>query len=159
MCDTDDSRLQAGLRRVHGAKPYASHKELLDKEGELAAVVVATPTHLHRDVALDCLAAGKHVFCEAPLAHTVEDCTAIAKAARAQGKVFAAGFQVSAAPTVAEARRRDIETVSGADLIKLVRAAPCSALDIEVMHAQRVPMSRLRDTVGQMIGSQVAHKS
>lgn len=59
----------------------------------------------------------------------------------------------------AEARQRNIEIVSGADLIELMQAAPCNALDLEIIHAQRVPMSQLRDTVGQMIRSQVASKS
>ena len=104
VCDTDDSRLQSSLRRAQGLKGYASHKELLEKEPGIAAVIVATPTHLHRDVVLDCLKAGKHVYCEAPLAHTLEDTLAIAKAARDAKVVFAAGFQGRANPVYALAR-------------------------------------------------------
>ena len=63
------------------------------------AVIVATPTHLHKQIVLDALAAGKHVYCEAPLAHTIEDAKAIAQAAKAQdGKLlFQSGLQLRAA--------------------------------------------------------------
>jgi predicted dehydrogenase len=104
VCDSDDSRLQAALRRSPNFKGYATHKELLDKEHDVAAVIVATPTHLHTGVVLDCLSAGKHVYCEAPLATTPEDCKAIALAARASGKTFASGFQARANPVYGLAR-------------------------------------------------------
>jgi predicted dehydrogenase len=121
VCDTDDSRLQAALRRSPNLKGYASHKELLDKEKDVAAVIVATPTHLHKGIVLDCLSAGKHVYCEAPLATTPEDCKAIAAAARASGKTFASGFQGRANPVYGLARSfarsgslRDLVVLRGA---------------------------------------------
>lgn len=98
ICDNDDSRLQSGLRRVRGAVGYASYKELLDKEKDIRAVFVATPTHLHKDIAVDALSAGKHVYCEAPLASTVEDCRALAQSARESDKVFQTGMQGRADP-------------------------------------------------------------
>jgi predicted dehydrogenase len=60
---------------------------------QVQAVIVATPTHKHKQIVLDALAAGKHVYCEAPLAHTVEDAKAIAQAAKAGKPVFHAGLQ------------------------------------------------------------------
>jgi predicted dehydrogenase len=104
VCDTDDSRLQSAVRRAQGLKGYAGHRELLEKESGVAAIVIATPTHLHREIALDCIAAGKHVYCETPLAHTLEDCQAIAAAAKGSSKVFAAGFQGRANPVYSLAR-------------------------------------------------------
>lgn len=104
VCDTDDSRLQSAVRRAQGLKGYASHKELLEKEPSIAAVVIATPTHLHRAIALDCIAAGKHVYCETPLAHTVEDTAAIAAAAKGSSKVFAGGYQGRSNPVYSLAR-------------------------------------------------------
>jgi predicted dehydrogenase len=104
VCDTDDTRLQAALKRAQNAKGYAKHEELLEKESSVAAVIVATPTHAHRQVALDCISAGKHVYCETPLAHTVEDCVAIAKATRGSSATFACGFQTRSNPINALAR-------------------------------------------------------
>lgn len=105
LCDLVEGRLSAGLRRARDARGYASHRELLEKEGErVQAVIVATPTHLHREVALDAIAAKKHVFCEAPLAATIEDARAITRAARGSGKVFQTGLQGRSNPIYQLAR-------------------------------------------------------
>jgi predicted dehydrogenase len=75
------------------AELFANYKQLLAKP-EVQAVVVATPTHQHRDIVLDALAAGKHVYCEAPLANTIADAKDIARAAqKAFKQVFQAGLQ------------------------------------------------------------------
>ena len=55
--------------------------------------VVVHPPHLHRELVLAALQAGKHVYCEAPLANTVEDARAIALAALAARTVFQGGVQ------------------------------------------------------------------
>lgn len=105
VCDPDESRLNSGLRRVQGARGFADHRALLDGLPEARAVIIATPTHLHRAIAADALAAGRHVYCEAPLAHTVEDCRAIAAAARAApGLVFACGLEARSNPIYKLAR-------------------------------------------------------
>jgi predicted dehydrogenase len=59
------------------------------------AVWICTPTHQHKELVLAALKAGKHVYCEAPLAHTIDDARAIAQAAQAvSGKqVFHSGLQ------------------------------------------------------------------
>ncbi len=98
LCDVDPSRLRSGLRRAKGAKGYADHRAMLREEADLAAVIVATPTHRHREVAVDALAAGKHVYCEAPLASTREDALAIVAAARAAGTVCQAGLLARSNP-------------------------------------------------------------
>lgn len=104
LCDPDDRRLAAGKRRVPDAAAYADHRELLDKHPALAAVVVATPTHTHRAIVDDALSAGRHVYCEAPLAHTVDDARAIAAAARKSGRVFQSGLTARSNPVYKLAR-------------------------------------------------------
>lgn len=104
VCDSDDSRLQAALRRAQGVKGFASHAELLEKAPEVEALVIATPTHLHTQIALAAIAAGKHVFLETPLAHTLDDVSAISEAARRSTKTVAAGFQGRANPVYSLAR-------------------------------------------------------
>ncbi|MCA9279812.1 MAG: Gfo/Idh/MocA family oxidoreductase [Phycisphaeraceae bacterium] len=103
ICDTDDRRLAAGLRRSAGATGFATVAEMLAK-GDVDAVVVATPTHTHRDVAVAALQAGKHIYCECPLAHTIADCKAIADAAKSASVVAAAGCQGRANPVYQLAR-------------------------------------------------------
>jgi predicted dehydrogenase len=104
VCDVIDSRLRSGLRRVSGAQGYADHGAMLDAHPGLSAVFVATPTHLHRGPALDCLSAGKHVYCEGPLASTLEDCRALVAAARSAKGVFQTGMQGRSNPVYSLAR-------------------------------------------------------
>jgi predicted dehydrogenase len=58
-------------------------------------VVIATPTHQHKELALAAMKAGKHVYLEAPIAHTIDDARAIAQAAAAlpAKQIFQAGMQ------------------------------------------------------------------
>ena len=93
VSDTYPAYLRRGLRGAPKAKGYPSHTELLSDEN-VQAVVVATPTHQHREVVLAALEAGKHVYCEAPMAHDIDDARAIAKAAEAAPKLnFQVGLQ------------------------------------------------------------------
>lgn len=103
VCDIDDRRLKSGLRRSSGATGYASVRELIDS-GTVDAIAIATPTHTHREVAIECLEAGVHVYLECPLAHTREDCIAITQAARKSAAVVAAGLQGRSNPVYSLAR-------------------------------------------------------
>lgn len=104
VADSDPRRLRSAARRAPDAKGYGSHTELLGHAG-LDAVIVATPTHKHKDVVLAALDAGKHVYCESPLTHTLEDGQAIVKAARAASKlVCQVGFQARTDPVYKLAR-------------------------------------------------------
>lgn len=104
LCDLEEARIVRATRRVQGAQTATDYRALLDNKS-IGAIVVATPTHLHRDIAIAAMDAGKHVYCEAPLAHTIEDCAAIAKAARGLSKtVFTAGFESRTDPVYKLAR-------------------------------------------------------
>jgi len=92
VCDTYPAFLKRGQELAPGAKATADHRELLALR-ELEAVVLATPSHRHRELALEALAAGKHLYCEAPLATSVEDARAIAVAAKGASTVFQGGLQ------------------------------------------------------------------
>lgn len=93
ICDTYSKSLNRGATLAPNAEKFDDYNKLIDSK-EVQAVVVATPTHLHKDIVLAALKAGKHVYCEAPLAHTLEDARAIAAAAKASVKsVFQAGLQ------------------------------------------------------------------
>jgi predicted dehydrogenase len=83
---------------VPGAASTDDYKKILENK-EVQAVIIATPSHLHRDIVLEALQAGKHVYCEAPMATTLDDTKAIAKAARdAIGQVFQPGLALRSDP-------------------------------------------------------------
>lgn len=98
VCDVVPTRVRAGLERAAGAAAFDDHRKLLDERPDIEGVVVATPTHLHRQIVEDALQAGRHVYCEAPLAATEEDARAIAAAAAASGRVFHAGLLARSNP-------------------------------------------------------------
>jgi predicted dehydrogenase len=98
LCDTYGAFLRRSARSAPDAKQYEDYRQLL-ADPEVEAVFVATPTHQHRQIVEDALKAGKHVYCEAPIAHTVEDARAIALAARKTPKVnFQTGLNYRSDP-------------------------------------------------------------
>jgi len=98
VCDTYAAMAKRGGTAAPGAAVTADYQTILDNK-DITAVVIATPTHLHKDIAVAALKAGKHVYCEAPLAHTIEDARAIAQAAKAlPGLVFQSGLQLRSDP-------------------------------------------------------------
>jgi predicted dehydrogenase len=98
FCDTYKAAMRRASEDFPSADKLDDYKQLLARK-DVQAVVVATPTHLHKDIVIDALAAGKHVYCEAPLANTIDDAKAIATAAKnAPKQLFQAGLQLRAHP-------------------------------------------------------------
>jgi predicted dehydrogenase len=90
--------LRRSAANAPGAKQTADYKSILEDK-EIKAVLIATPSHKHRDIAIEAIKAGKHVYCEAPMATTLEDAKAIAAAARgAVGQVFQPGLPLRSDP-------------------------------------------------------------
>jgi predicted dehydrogenase len=93
ICDTYEPYLKKALEIAPKAATASDYRRLIDS-ANLEAIIVATPSHLHRDIAIAALQAGKHVYCEAPLATTIDDAKAIATAAQQAPKlVFQSGLQ------------------------------------------------------------------
>lgn len=82
ICDTYKGSLKRAGEAAPNAQKYEDSAALL-ADPAVQAVVIATPTYLHKDIALAALKAGKHVYVEAPMAHSIEDGREMAKAARA----------------------------------------------------------------------------
>jgi len=98
VCDTYGAYLKRSAKFAPNAKQLADYKAILD-DNEIRAVIVATPTHKHKEIVQAALKAGKHVYCEAPIAHTIEDARAIALAAKeAKNQIFQAGLQMRSDP-------------------------------------------------------------
>ena len=94
ICDTYPASLKRAANAVPGAAQTADYKTILNNK-DIKAVVIATPTPDHKEVVLAALKAGKHVYCEAPLAGSIEDAREIALAAKAAKHLaFQAGLQM-----------------------------------------------------------------
>ncbi|MFC2147878.1 Gfo/Idh/MocA family protein [Bacteroidota bacterium] len=82
-----EHRNQSGYNSVN---TYLEYKELLDQK-EIDAVVVATPDHWHALQSIDAMKAGKDVFCEKPLTHTLKEGKEMVKWAKKTGKIVQTG--------------------------------------------------------------------
>jgi len=72
---------------------YLDYREMLDKEKDLDAVVIATPDFWHAPHTVGCLEAGKHVYCEKEMSNTLEGARSMVLAARKSGKLLQIGHQ------------------------------------------------------------------
>ncbi len=70
VCDAVEKLAHAAAEQS-GAEPYADYRQLLARD-DLEMVDLCLPTYLHAEVAVAASAAGKHILCEKPMAHTLE---------------------------------------------------------------------------------------
>lgn len=84
-----------GVANARRIKQYGDWKDVLS-DRDVEAVVLATPTQTHARLAVDALKAGKHVYCEAPIAESLLNAKAMARVARDQARVLAIGHQRAA---------------------------------------------------------------
>ena len=94
VCDLYDSRHTAAREAVKNASVPASrdYRSILDRK-DVDSVLIATMDHQHRHIFEDACAAGKDVYCEKPMSHTVEDGFAMVEAAHKNNRMVAVGSQ------------------------------------------------------------------
>lgn len=100
LCDVDEKQAAGSFQRYPQARRYKDFREMLSEEKDLDAVVVATPDHVHAVAAMAAIKAGKHVYCEKPLAHTVYEARKLTEAARAAGVATQMGNQGHATESI-----------------------------------------------------------
>lgn len=97
LCDVDETRSAPILRARPNARFYTDYRQLLERERDnIQAVLIATPDHHHAIPALTAMRAGKHVYCEKPLAHSVHEVRAMMDAAERNRVVTQMGTQIHA---------------------------------------------------------------
>ena len=95
IADVDESVLAERSNNVvdlgrKAPAAYGDYKRLLENR-DIDAVVVATPDHWHCLAMVDSLSAGKHVYVEKPIAHTIQECQLMQAATRRYGKMVQVG--------------------------------------------------------------------
>ena len=92
LCDVDANASAFGA--FPRARRYTDFRELIDKEAKnIDAVTVGTPDHIHAVASMAAIRAGKHVYCQKPLTHTLFECRELTKAAKAAGVMTQMGNQ------------------------------------------------------------------
>jgi predicted dehydrogenase len=110
----DPDRNQAEfVARTLGCVAVADVEELLDRD--IDAITIAAPTHLHRDIALLCIARGVHVMVEKPIASSVEEGRDIINAARRVGVTLMVGHVERFNPAVEAIK----EAIRGEDILSI----------------------------------------
>lgn len=84
---------------------YTDYQEMLDKEKDLDAVLIATPDWVHAEQTIACLKAGKHVYCEKEMSNTLEGARQMVLAARETKKLLQIGHQRRSNPRYLHAKR------------------------------------------------------
>ena len=77
----------------HGNNKYEDYREMLAKEKDLDAVIVASPDCFHAQHAVACLEAGLHVYCEKEMSNTLAGARRMVEATRRTGKLLQIGHQ------------------------------------------------------------------
>jgi len=82
----------------HQPNPYTDYREMLDREKDLDAAIIATPDFCHAEQTIACLNAHLHVYCETEMATTIEDAKKMVQAAKKAGRVLQIGRQRRSSP-------------------------------------------------------------
>ncbi len=120
LCDPDPRQIERarGDARRPGdeagkeAKGYSDYRKLLDDAANFDAVLIATPDHWHAPLCRTFIKAGKHIYCEKPLTHSVGEARELRELARQSKVVTQMGNQGSASASL----RRSTEIIRGGAL-------------------------------------------
>tara|TARA_R110002073_G_scaffold57778_4_gene146645 strand:+ start:46079 stop:47425 length:1347 start_codon:yes stop_codon:yes gene_type:complete len=93
VCDLYSGRLEEAKKRF-GNTLYTTdnYKDVLGRK-DVDVVIIGTPDHWHQQIAVDALNAGKHVYCEKPMVHSVAEGMDVINAWKKSGRIFMVGSQ------------------------------------------------------------------
>lgn len=93
VCDLYQGRLEAAKTRWGAQLALTTSYQELLKRSDVDAVIIATPDHWHMPISVAALEAGKHVYCEKPMVHSVAEGRKLVEAWKKSGKIMMIGSQ------------------------------------------------------------------
>ena len=91
LCDVDSNKAAATFKAYPQAEQFRDYRVLLDKRKDIDAVMIATPDHMHAPITIAALRAGKHVYVEKPMAHSIEEARVMTRVGHETGLVTQMG--------------------------------------------------------------------
>ncbi len=148
VCDINEERVNKVQMDFDIPKGYTNYDGMLN-DPDIDAFLIATGAALHKEHAVKALEANKHVFCEKPLAKTLEDCKAIeATVEKHSDKMFTVGFIRRYDPTYMEAKRKiDAGEIGRVIHVKCNGLDPATVLDTHLEDAIGVLLADAIKTV------------
>jgi predicted dehydrogenase len=103
LCDVYDPNLEKAKLQAPDAKTFVDYHDLLAEK--MDAVLIASPDHHHCPMMLAALAAGKDIYSEKPLSHSLEESVKMVHAVRKTKQVVQVGMQRRSAESIMKAKR------------------------------------------------------
>ena len=119
LCDVDGHALDKAAAQYPKARTYRDFRKMFEQKG-LDAVVVTTPDHIHAVASLTAMKLGKHVYCEKPLTHSIDE----ARRMKATAREYKVATQMGNSGHSSEAIREVVEWVR-ARVLGEVREVHC----------------------------------
>jgi predicted dehydrogenase len=104
LCDVDPKRTEQKSEEFGFERWTTDWREVVN-DPSVDVVAITTPNHLHREMAVAALEAGKHVYCEKPMAVSLSDSEAMADAASRSDRITLLGYSFAKNPLLAAAKR------------------------------------------------------
>lgn len=104
VCDVYEKRRRLAQENSKAEFSTLDYREVLARP-DVDAVVIATPDHWHGTMAIAAIEAGKDVYLEKPMTHTIEEAKAVARKVRESGAVLQVGSQTTSADQWWKARK------------------------------------------------------
>lgn len=139
VCDIYEPNLAKGVEMAgDGTATYGDFRRVLDRN-DVDAVLIATPDHWHVPMMLAAVSAGKDVYCEKPMTHSIAEGVRAIREVRATDRIVQIGMQRRSTPWIIEAKKLVDDGIIGEIYMakaqwNWVRSAPLnnSPLDADV---------------------------
>lgn len=105
VCDVYGPNLARGLEAAdEGAQGYGDYRRVLERD-DIDSVLIATPDHWHVPMLLDAVSAGKDVYCEKPMSHSISEGMRAVRGVRATDRIVQIGMQRRSTPWIMEMQK------------------------------------------------------
>ena len=105
VCDVYQPNLAKGIEASDdGAQGYGDYRRILERD-DIDAVLIATPDHWHVPMMLDAVSAGKDVYCEKPMSHSISEGVRAIRGVRATDRIVQIGMQRRSTPWIVEMQK------------------------------------------------------